>query len=139
MSVPRALSPVPILIFSVWPFITNAVYRTTLPLLLGRNWLVGLPLVLIGYGVCITAAIKYPGAKKTRLLFAVSSIVLMISGRRFMSDLRDAHTKDFIEKLPHFNSIFNYLENPELTPVLHAMIPQPGLRRSLRPFGDLCQ
>ena len=28
------------------------------------------------------------------------------SGRRFMSDLRDAQTKGFIGKVPHFNSIF---------------------------------
>ena len=44
------------------------------------------------------------------------------SGRRFMSDLRDAHAKGFIDKVPHFNSIFNYLENPSLTPILKAMI-----------------
>ncbi len=47
-----------------------------------------------------------------------------VSGRRFMSDLRDAHAKGFISKLPHFNSIFNYLESPELTPVLRAMITE---------------
>ena len=49
------------------------------------------------------------------------------SGRRFMSDLRDAHTKGFIGKLPHFNSIFNYLENPALTPILEAMITESSL------------
>ena len=37
-----------------------------------------------------------------------------------MSDLRDAQAKGFIAKLPHFNSIFNYLESPELTPILRA-------------------
>jgi hypothetical protein len=31
------------------------------------------------------------------------------SGRRFMSDLRDAQAKGYIAKVPHFNSIFNYL------------------------------
>ncbi len=50
-----------------------------------------------------------------------------VSGRRFMSDLRDAQAKGFIAKLPHFNSIFNYLESPELTPLLHAMITETSL------------
>jgi hypothetical protein len=50
-----------------------------------------------------------------------------VSGRRFMSDLRDAHAKGFISKLPHFNSIFNYLESPELTPILKAMITESSL------------
>jgi transposase len=50
-----------------------------------------------------------------------------VSGRRFMSDLRDAHTKGYISKVPHFNSIFNYLENPELTPLLRDMITETSL------------
>lgn len=32
-----------------------------------------------------------------------------------MSDLRGAQAAGYIDKLPHFNSIFNYLENPNLT------------------------
>lgn len=50
-----------------------------------------------------------------------------VSCRRFMSDLRDAHAKGFISKLPHFNSIFNYLESPELTPILRELITQTSL------------
>jgi hypothetical protein len=50
-----------------------------------------------------------------------------VSARRFMSDLRDAAAKGYISRLPHFNSIFNYLENPELTPVLRAMITETSL------------
>jgi transposase len=50
-----------------------------------------------------------------------------MSCRRFMSDLRDAQDKGFIEKTPHFNSIFNYLENPDLTPILRAMIEESSL------------
>ncbi|MHB1424377.1 MAG: SWIM zinc finger family protein [Gemmataceae bacterium] len=48
-------------------------------------------------------------------------------GRRFMSDLRHAHELGYIDKTPHFNSIFNALENAELTPVLHAMIRETSL------------
>ncbi|MGA3105888.1 MAG: transposase [Terriglobales bacterium] len=44
-----------------------------------------------------------------------------------MSDLRDANGKGFISKTPHYNSIFNYLENPELTPILQKLITQSSL------------
>jgi transposase len=50
-----------------------------------------------------------------------------VSGRRFMSDLRDAQAKGYITKLPHFNSIFNYLESPDLTPILREMITETSL------------
>lgn len=50
-----------------------------------------------------------------------------VSGRRFMSDLRAAQAKGFISKVPHFNTIFNTLENPELTPVLRDMITESSL------------
>ena len=50
-----------------------------------------------------------------------------LSARRFMSDLRDAQAKGFISKTPHFNSIFNYLENPALTPILREMITETSL------------
>jgi len=50
-----------------------------------------------------------------------------VSCRRFMCDLREAHAKGYLSRLPHFNSIFNYLENPELTPILRELITQSGL------------
>lgn len=50
-----------------------------------------------------------------------------VSARRFMSDLRDAQAKGYITKTPHFNSIFNYLESPDLTPVLKALITESSL------------
>lgn len=57
------------------------------------------------------------------MIFAVTfKVFSTFSGRRFMSDLRDAQEKDYIEKVPHFNSIFNYLELPALTPVLRELI-----------------
>lgn len=49
------------------------------------------------------------------------------SARRFMSDLRDAETKGYIQKTPHFNSIYNHLENPALTPILQSLIVQSSL------------
>ncbi len=50
-----------------------------------------------------------------------------VSCRRFMTDLRAAHETGFISKVPHFNTIFNYLESPELTPILRAMITETSL------------
>lgn len=47
-----------------------------------------------------------------------------VSQRRFMCDLSDAKDRGYVTGVPHFNSISNYLENPELTPVLHALIAQ---------------
>lgn len=32
------------------------------------------------------------------------------SGRRFMSDLRDAHERGYISRVPHLNSVFNQLD-----------------------------
>src|SRR5271166_3817537 len=50
-----------------------------------------------------------------------------ISQRRFMSDLREAHRRGYISKVPHFNSISNYLEKPELTSILQNFITQTSL------------
>lgn len=61
------------------------------------------------------------------LFAACYKIYSTVSGRRFMTDLRDAQAKGYIQKTPHFNSIFNYLENPELTPILSALITESSL------------
>ncbi len=50
-----------------------------------------------------------------------------LSGRRFGSDLEDAHSKGYISKVPHFNSIYNYLEKDGLTPLLHELITVTAL------------
>ncbi len=49
------------------------------------------------------------------------------SGRRFMTDLREAHSKGYLSKAPHYNSISRYLENPGLTPILKELIEQSSL------------
>ncbi len=49
------------------------------------------------------------------------------SQRRFVSNLRAAHTRGYISKVPHFNSVSNYLENPELTPLLRDLIVKSSL------------
>jgi hypothetical protein len=51
-----------------------------------------------------------------------SAVYSTFSGRRFTSDLRDAHSKGFLTRAPHYNSISRYLENPTLTPFLKQLI-----------------
>ena len=50
-----------------------------------------------------------------------------MSGRRFMCDMRDAQSKGFVTRAPHYNSISRYLENPTLTPFLKAMIEESSM------------
>ncbi|HKP38488.1 MAG TPA: transposase [Pyrinomonadaceae bacterium] len=45
-----------------------------------------------------------------------------VSGRRFMCDVKDAQSKGFLTRAPHYNSISRYLENPTLTPFLKQLI-----------------
>lgn len=62
------------------------------------------------------------------MIFAAAfKVYSTVSGRRFMSDLRDAHDKGYISKLPCYNSIFNYFENEALTPYLKMLIEESSL------------
>lgn len=45
-----------------------------------------------------------------------------VSGRRSMGDLEIAFERNYLSRLPHYNSVFNYLDNPALTPVLKQLI-----------------
>jgi len=47
-----------------------------------------------------------------------------MSGRRFTSQLKEAQENGLISKAAHYNSSFRYLENPELTSLLKALIEQ---------------
>jgi hypothetical protein len=51
----------------------------------------------------------------------------LFSGRRFISDLREAQARGFISHTPHFNSIFNYLELEEMTAWLKQLIVTSSL------------
>jgi hypothetical protein len=62
---------------------------------------------------------------------AIFSIVYKVystfSGRRFTSDLCDAQSNGFINRVPHYNSAFRYMENPETFGVLTRLIEQSSL------------
>jgi len=53
---------------------------------------------------------------------ATFKVYSTVSGRRFMSDLRESKERGYVDSTPHYNSIFNYLENPELRPILTRLI-----------------
>ncbi len=66
-------------------------------------------------------------ALRDMVFAAVFKVYSTFSGRRFMTDLADAQAKGYIAKTPHFNSIFNYLEMPELTPLLTELVTLSAL------------
>jgi len=49
-------------------------------------------------------------------------VYVTFSGRRFMTDLGEAQVKGYISSLLHFNTIFNYLGEEELTPILMDLV-----------------
>jgi transposase/predicted nucleic acid-binding Zn finger protein len=59
------------------------------------------------------------------VVFGITSKVYStMSGRRFMTDLREAEARGLVAKSPSFTSTFRYLENAELTPLLKTLIEQ---------------
>jgi hypothetical protein len=62
------------------------------------------------------------------MIFAMAfKVYSTVSGRRFMTDLRDAHAKGYMESLPCYNSIFNYFESETLTPYLKMLVEESAL------------
>jgi transposase len=82
-------------------------------------------------GLPLGPRVKKNGRPSLPLSDAIFSVTFKVystvSARRFMTDLREAQNKGFIAKVPHYNSLFNYLENPELTPVLKTLITESSL------------
>ena len=62
------------------------------------------------------------------MLFAVGiKVYSTMSGRRAMSNLRNAHADGLLDKLPSFTSVFRYLEDPNLAPILKDLIERSAL------------
>ena len=53
---------------------------------------------------------------------SVTKVYSTISGRRFATDLREAKARGYLAHLPHYNSVFKYLEGDALTPYLNELI-----------------
>ncbi len=62
------------------------------------------------------------------MVFAAAfKVYVGFSGRRFTCDLKDAHARGYLSRAPHYNSIFNYVELPTLTPLLRGLIEVSSL------------
>jgi transposase len=56
------------------------------------------------------------------LFCAAYKVYSGFSSRRFISDLQIAKERGYVSKVPHFNSVSNYMEMESLTPYLRALI-----------------
>ncbi len=62
------------------------------------------------------------------VLFGIGlKVYSTMSGRRAMTDFRDAQAKGLLDKVPSFTSTFRYLENPDLAPLLKDLIERSSL------------
>jgi len=68
--------------------------------------------------------------QRDMIFSAVFKVYTNLSGRRFTCDLEESQRRGHIGRVPHYNSIFNYMESPKLTPILQALIVRSA--RSLR-------
>ena len=67
---------------------------------------------------------------KSQQQLRARELVMEVEGRRgvnVVSDLRESHNRGLISRLPHYNSIFNYLEDDGLTPILCDLVRQSSL------------
>ena len=66
-----------------------------------------------------------PRASMRDMVFSAAfKVYSTVSGRRFQCDLDEACKRGHIGKSPRYNTVFKYLENPALTPILQAMIAE---------------
>lgn len=63
---------------------------------------------------------------------AAFKVYSTVSGRRFMTDMREACDAGMVTKAPHYNSIFRTLESEALTPIIQSLIEQ-----SARPLAAI--
>jgi len=62
------------------------------------------------------------------MIFAMAfKVYSTVSGRRFASDLKDAHGKGYLSALPSYNTVFRYFESEMLTPYLQMLIEESSL------------
>lgn len=59
-----------------------------------------------------------------QIFAAVMKVYGTLSGRRTATDLREYEAKGYLDRAPHYNSIFKALENPAMTPILKRMIEE---------------
>jgi hypothetical protein len=72
-----------------------------------------------------------PGRKKLPIADVLMSAMVKVyigwSGRRSMSEMRDLGSKGLLDKVPSYNSVFRYMENPALTPILVSLVQRAAM------------
>src|SRR5580704_6754515 len=92
------------------------------------------------HGLCsaIDNPVHQNGRPRLPLCDAVFCAIMKVyggtSGRRAMVDLEGFAENGYIDKAPHYNSIFRILEDPAITPMLKALIEE-----SARPLRSIEQ
>lgn len=82
------------------------------------------------HGLCdgISQPPQAGGRPRLPLADMVFSVVMRVyttmSGRRAMSDLRECEGRGYVTKTPCYNSVFNYLDHPHLTPLLKLLVEE---------------
>lgn len=62
------------------------------------------------------------------MIFCVAlKVYSAASGRWLTAELREAHAGGYIRRVPHYNSVFHYLEQSDLMPYLREMITRSSL------------
>lgn len=69
-----------------------------------------------------------PPTPLSDMVFATTyKVYSRFSSRRFMTDLREARERGLVTSAPHFNSVCNYMRNPDMTPVLRGLVTASAL------------
>jgi transposase len=61
------------------------------------------------------------------VFMAIFKVYSTLSGRRFMSDLREAQERGHVQETLSFNTTWKCLQNPAVTPILHELIRRSAL------------
>jgi len=84
----------------------------------------------------LVKGVVQPAPKKTgRPALRLSDIVYSaifkaystVSGRRASTDIRECEQKGMIRRAPHYNSVFRYMEDASLTPILRGLVEQSAM------------
>ncbi len=58
---------------------------------------------------------------------ATMKVYTTLSGRRATTDIRECETKGLVDHAPSYNSIFNYMEDTSLTPLLKVLVEESAM------------
>jgi len=79
-----------------------------------------------------------PGRKPIPIADVLTAATMKVymgrSGRRTMPEYRALGAQGLLDKIPSYNSVFRYVEDPGLTPILHGLV-----RRSATPLAGIEQ